>query len=242
MERIRTPFQAFFVAVALILGSYVLGGVAVLSATRVLETVGVQIETRPLLNLLLSTILLQGVSYGGLSLLYLRMHGHGIDYVSVAIPDRRDLVAIIAGIAALRTLEAVASSIVTALELEHAQNTIVETGQQDPTIFLVLIPLSFLIVGPGEELLFRGLVQRLFRETVHPIRAIVLASALFASIHIFALSGDGKFVYLAIAFALGLVLGASYEYTGNLVVPAVIHGAHNAVEFAGAYLIETGSL
>ncbi|MFC7197304.1 CPBP family intramembrane glutamic endopeptidase [Halosimplex aquaticum] len=69
-------------------------------------------------------------------------------------------------------------------------------------MFLLLIPLSFLVVGPGEELLYRGLVQGTLRETLHPARAIVLASALFASIHLFSLTGEGKLVYVGIAFAL----------------------------------------
>ena len=66
----------------------------------------------------------------------------------------------------------------------------------------------------------------------HPVGAIVLASALFASVHLFSLSGQGKFVYIGIVFGLA----------HNLVVPALIHGAYNAVQFGGAYLAATGGL
>lgn len=123
-----------------------------------------------------------------------------------------------------------------------AQNQIMTAGQQNPEVFLLLVPLSFLVVGPGEELVFRGLVQGTLRETLHPARAVVLASALFASIHLFSLTGEGKLVYIGVAFVMALVLGAAYEFTGNLTVPAVIHGAYNAVQFAGAYLMATGGL
>jgi len=85
-------------------------------------------------------------------------------------------------------------------------------------------------------------VQGTLRETLHPTRAIVLASALFASIHLFSLSGEGKLVYVGIAFVLALVLGATYEYTDNLVVPALIHGAYNAIQFTSAYLTATGGM
>ena len=90
--------------------------------------------------------------------------------------------------------------------------------------------------------MFRGLVQGTLRENFHPARAIILASALFASIHLFSLSGEGKLVYIGIAFVLALVLGAAYEYTDNLAVPAVIHGTYNAVQFAESYLAATGGL
>ena len=135
-----------------------------------------------------------------------------------------------------------ASSVISSLGLDSAQNQIVEIGQQNPEVFLLLIPLSFLVVGPGEEILYRGLVQGTLRETLHPARAVILASILFASIHLFSLSGDGKLVYIGITFILALVLGTVYEYTGNLTVPAIVHGAYNAVQFAIAYLAATGGV
>ncbi|MDB9234675.1 CPBP family intramembrane metalloprotease [Halorubrum ezzemoulense] len=190
----------------------------------------------------MTTILLQGVTFGGLSILYLRFRGLNYTFVSLSIPDRRDIAVTIGGIGTLLSLLVVSSRITSALGLESAENQVVTIGQQNPTAFLVLIPLSFLLVGPGEELLYRGLVQGTLRETLHPTRAIVLASILFASIHLFSLSGEGKLVYVGIAFILALVLGATYEYTDNLTVPAVIHGAYNAIQFTIAYLTATGGV
>ncbi|MFC7140519.1 CPBP family intramembrane glutamic endopeptidase [Halosimplex aquaticum] len=227
-------------AIGLTYGSTIIGSIVVAVATTLLAVFGLDITARPSLRLVLSTILLQGVTFGGLSILYLRFHDSGFDFVSFTIPDRRDVAVTVAGIVTLLGLLVVASTIISSLGIESAQNRIVTIGQQNPTVFLLLIPLSFLVVGPGEELLYRGLVQGTLRETLHPARAIVLASALFASIHLFSLTGEGKLVYVGIAFALALVLGATYEYTDNLAVPAVIHGAYNAVQFASAYLTATG--
>ncbi|MEZ3172454.1 MULTISPECIES: CPBP family intramembrane glutamic endopeptidase [Haloferacaceae] len=190
----------------------------------------------------MSTILLQGVTFGGLSILYLRFRDLDFEFVSLSIPDRRDVAVTIGGVGTLLGLLIVASRVISSLGLESAENQVVTVGQQNPTAFLILIPLSFLLVGPGEELLYRGLVQGTLRETLHPTRAIVLASALFASIHLFSLSGEGKLVYVGIAFVLALVLGATYEYTDNLVVPALIHGAYNAIQFTSAYLTATGGM
>ena len=99
-----------------------------------------------------------------------------------------------------------------------------------------------MLIGPGEELLYRGLIQGLFKESFGPLRAIVLASGLFAVVHVFSLSGTGKLTYIVIVFGLALILGGIYEYTDNLVVPAFIHGTYNAVQFALAYLQTTGGL
>ncbi|WP_262174554.1 CPBP family intramembrane glutamic endopeptidase [Haloarcula laminariae] len=234
--------QSVAIAVGLTYGSTILGSVTVLLASTMLISVGINLNSSPSLRLLLSTVMLQGVTFGGLALLYLKVRDRSFDFVPVTVPDRTDVAVVIGGVLALLSLLFVGSQIISALGIQSAQNQIVTVGQQNPNVFLILIPLSFLLVGPGEELLFRGLVQGTLRETLHPARAIVLASALFASIHLFSLTGEGKMVYIGIAFILALVLGVIYEYTDNLAVPAVVHGAYNAVQFAGAYITATGGL
>lgn len=232
--------QSASTAVGLTYGSYLVGNVVILLVVLVLGGIGINLTTRPSLRLLLSTVLLQGVTYGGITIAYLKVRGLNSEFVPFSLPDKRDLIVTVVGIVALLGLLFAMSSVISYLGLESAQNQVVEIGQQNPTTFLFLILLSFLLVGPGEELLFRGLVQGTLRESFDPARAIVLASALFASIHLFSLSGDGKFVYIGIAFVLALVLGATYEYTENIVVPSIIHGTYNAIQFALAYVAATG--
>lgn len=238
----HSRIRSVVAAIGLTYGSTIIGSVVVAVAATLLAVFGIDVTARPSLRLMLSTILLQGVTFGGLAVLYLRFRDLGFDFVPLTMPDRRDVAVTIVGIVTLLGLLVVASTIISSLGLQSAQNQIVTIGQQNPAVFLLLVPLSFLVVGPGEELLYRGLVQGTLRETLHPARAIVLASALFASIHLFSLTGEGKLVYVGIAFVLALVLGASYEYTDNLAVPAVIHGAYNAVQFGSAYLTATGGI
>jgi len=237
-QRIRSVL----VAIGLTYGSTIIGSIVIVTVATMLSAVGIDLTTSPSLRLLLSTVLLQGITLGGLAVLYLRFRDLGFDFVPVTIPDRRDVAVTIVGIVTLLSLLVITSMIISSLGLESAKNQIVTIGQQNPDAFLLLIPLSFLLVGPGEELFYRGIVQGTLRETLHPARAIVLASALFASIHLFSLTGEGKFVYVGIAFVLAIVLGVTYEYTDNLAVPAVIHGAYNAVQFASAYLTAIGGL
>lgn len=242
MTNLITRIQSVGSAVGLTYGSTVIGSIIVTIAAALLGAFGIDVTARPSLRLVMTTILLQGVTFGGLSILYLRFRNLDFEFVSLSIPDRRDVAVTIGGVGTLLGLLIVSSRVISSLGLESAENQVVTVGQQNPTAFLILIPLSFLLVGPGEELLYRGLVQGTLRETLHPTRAIVLASALFASIHLFSLSGEGKLVYVGIAFVLALVLGATYEYTDNLVVPTLIHGAYNAIQFTSAYLTATGGM
>lgn len=111
-----------------------------------------------------------------------------------------------------------------------------------PVYFLAMIPLSFLTVAVGEELLFRGVVQGELRRALGPAGAVAGASLLFGLLHYVAGTGTPaeKLVYVAVAATLGIGLGALYEYTDTLVVPILVHGAYNAVQFAVQYLETTG--
>lgn len=109
---------------------------------------------------------------------------------------------------------------------------------ENPEVLLLLVPASLLLIGPGEELLFRGVVQNRLSEALPAPVAIVLASLLFASIHFFSLSGapQARLVSISVLVLPTLVFGTMYELTDNIVVPALIHGTYNATLFSLLYL------
>jgi len=76
-------------------------------------------------------------------------------------------------------------------------------------------------------------------ERLHSNRwaAIVVASFLFALIHLPGVTWHG----LPGLFVLSLILGWTYERTGNLYVPIVLHMAYNAANLALALLIVDAS-
>ena len=80
----------------------------------------------------------------------------------------------------------------------------------------------FICVFPAvtEEIAFRGLVQQWLRVAIGPMKAILLASALFAAMHLTVISAP----YL---FLVGLLLGWVKWKTGSLYPPMVIHLIHN---------------
>ncbi len=172
------------------------------------------------------------------------------DLLHVRPVTRRDLAYVVGGLVALAAVNLAATSLVTAVlslvesvfgtSVEFGTNSVVETGRENPVYFLYMIPVSLLIVGPGEELLFRGVVQGLFRRVAGVVPAVVLASCLFGLVHLPAVSSGSAWPYVFATVALALVLGALYEYTESILVPAVIHGCWNVAIYVNQWLDATG--
>jgi membrane protease YdiL (CAAX protease family) len=79
------------------------------------------------------------------------------------------------------------------------------------------------LAGLGEEMLFRGVLQDLFREYLPLWAAIAIAGLLFGLLHAVTLS------YIVLAALMGMYLGWLYEVTGNLLAPIVTHAAYDFV-------------
>ncbi|WP_323675370.1 type II CAAX endopeptidase family protein [Halorubellus sp. PRR65] len=169
---------------------------------------------------------------------YLRWRNEPASNLGVAIPDLRGLALVAAGLIGTLALSITASVAVTLLDLQPAQNATTSQASSDPTSLLLLIPVMLLVVGPCEELLFRGVVQRRIRERASAPVAIVAGGALFASIHFIALVGDLSAIAttIGILFFPSLVFGALYEYGKNIVVNALVHGLYNSVLLALSYV------
>ena len=94
------------------------------------------------------------------------------------------------------------------------------------TVSLVKSLFQFLIVGVGEEVLFRGIVFRMLDERWGTLVALVLSSLLFGFLHI---TNDNATVWSSIAITIeaGLLLGAAYKWSGSLWLPIGIHWSWN---------------
>lgn len=103
----------------------------------------------------------------------------------------------------------------------------------------VLVPASLLVIGPAEELLFRGVLQKYLRETLSALGAIMTAGLLFGVIHVLTFvqsTGPGALVSLVIITLVGFGLGWLYERTGSLLAAMAAHGAYNAIIVGSAYV------
>lgn len=193
----------------------------------------------------LSTLAL-GLGTASVAMAYLGARGRGFGYLDLRRPTLADLGYVVAGSLALVALNLGIGAVFEALGVESAPHTIIETARASPGILLVLIPLSYLVIGPGEELLYRNIIQKSLYDVYSRPAAIVVASAIFAGVHFFAFSsGPGllaTFNTLLVVFTLSLVLGVVYERTGSVVVPALVHGTFDAIAFGVTYAQITGLL
>jgi len=83
----------------------------------------------------------------------------------------------------------------------------------------------FIFVGIGEELLFRGFIQRDLTETFGWKWGLFGASVLFAVMHL----GWRSIPEIGFVFVAALILGALYLKTKSLVAPIVAHGMNNVM-------------
>ncbi len=88
------------------------------------------------------------------------------------------------------------------------------------------------LAGVGEELLFRGVIQSGLSASFGVWPGLLVASVLFGGMH--ALSR----AYFVLATLMGLYLGTLYQATGNLLLPAIVHGLYDAI--AIGYLLLAG--
>ncbi|ESS03007.1 MAG: putative metal-dependent membrane protease [uncultured archaeon A07HR67] len=193
-------------------------------------------------NIVLTLIVGQYVAFGGLAVGYLAWRGFDragiVSYLGVRRPSLKELGLVVGGWVVIVVTLFVVSAIVQLLGTETASNQSAEVAMQNPAIIPLFIVAMFLVVGPSEEILYRGVVQGRLRESLPAAPAIAIASGIFALIHVMALTGglSGRLTTVGILFFPSLVFGAVYEYTDNLIVPALLHGLHNAVLFTILYV------
>lgn len=219
------------------------GNALTLLGVRTLDFVGVEINTSTFV--VVSLLLTQGVAFGGVAVAYLRLRDVPADFLRYRLPTLREWIWTGSGYVLALTAAMAAAVVVFLSGAPRTQNQVAVFAVSDPGILLFLIPASFLLIGPGEELLFRGIVQGTLREAFGPLAAVTVASAVFASVHALAYTGGpvARLVGITVLFLPSLVLGFAYERTGNIVVPALVHGAYNATLFAILYLsIQYGTL
>jgi hypothetical protein len=234
--RATSPLRSLVVAIAVAIVGIVTGTALVVGSTIGIQSTGVSVT--PFVFIVASLVLLQGVAFGGVALGYLRYRGLPMSYLGVRVPSLQEAGAVVVGYVVAIGVAISGAIAVSLTGVEAGSNQAAELGAENPEVLLLLIPASILIIGPGEELLFRGVVQNRLRESFSAVPGIALASAIFAAIHFVALSGGtgARLVSIVILFFPSLVFGAVYEFTDNLVVPALVHGCYNATLFTLLYV------
>lgn len=90
------------------------------------------------------------------------------------------------------------------------------------------------LAAVGEELIFRGILVKLFREWTGNIHlAIMIPALLFSALHLQFYGFFGR-------LALGIILGYLFVWSGSLWVPIAVHFLNNAMAVIVSFLDQRG--
>lgn len=100
--------------------------------------------------------------------------------------------------------------------------------------------MSMIVIGvlPGifEEVCFRGGLQNLLvKWSKNPWVAIIVTAILFSVIHY-------SYYGFLVRFALGIILGLVFYYTGNLWLAILMHFLYNGIQVTALYLINSSGV
>lgn len=85
----------------------------------------------------------------------------------------------------------------------------------------VAVALVAALAGLGEELLFRGVIQAGLAQWLDPTTGLLLASIAFGLAHCITPA------YLVLATLMGLYMGLLYQWSGNLLLPVIVHALYD---------------
>lgn len=115
------------------------------------------------------------------------------------------------------------------MEDEAARTLQVMLGRTTLVDLMLNVVFIAAFAGIGEELFFRGIIQRLFiRATRSPWMGIVIAAFLFSFFHF-------QFFGFIPRFLLGILLGAIYWYSGSIWPAIIAHFVYDAFFITLAY-------
>lgn len=101
---------------------------------------------------------------------------------------------------------------------------------EGPTDLMINLMLIGILPGIGEELLFRGIIQKeIYQKWNKPHLAIWSTAILFSAFHF-------QVVGFLPKMMIGAVLGYAYYYSGSLILPMIVHTINNGFATVSYYM------
>jgi membrane protease YdiL (CAAX protease family) len=117
-----------------------------------------------------------------------------------------------------------------------AEQTEALTKMNSPIELIIALVVIAILPAIGEELVFRGIIQReLHRGSGNIHIAIWVSAILFSAIHI-------QFFGFVPRMLLGALFGYLYYWSGNLWLAILAHFVNNGLSVVGMYFYQKGSL
>lgn len=124
------------------------------------------------------------------------------------------------------------------MDTEEQAGEMIQAFLSNGSIGGLLFNLFMIAVIPaiGEELFFRAVLIRLFREWFKNVHVAVLVSSLvFSALHM-------QFYGFLPRFFLGMILGYLFVWSGSLWVPVIVHFINNGLAVLAMYLYNRGAI
>jgi membrane protease YdiL (CAAX protease family) len=122
------------------------------------------------------------------------------------------------------------------MEVSAMKLTEVLIHMESPISLFYMTLLVAVLPAIGEELMFRGIIQRLFAQQFYSYHAGIWISALlFSAMHF-------QFFGFFPRLLLGAVLGYLLIYSGSIIYPMIGHFVNNFTSLLVAYLIQHGMI
>lgn len=245
VERDGAPVRSMLVAVGLtILGLLVVPQITTIPAfiadPALLEAAqtGEYGETSLWGRALMMALNFVGMVLAGVA--YLLWTDRGLSWIDLRVPTKRDWIYILAGSVGSIVFLFAASGLYGLLDIPAAESQVVDIVDGDPTMVLIMIGIVFFFNAPAEEFLFRNVIQKRLYEAFTPMRAVLVASVIFAIVHfpMYALAGSmvATLASLVIMFGGSVIFGYVYVKADNLLVPTIAHATLNAFQFVILYV------
>lgn len=243
-RRLLGKLWAIILAAGLGFGAILLPAVLVLPLLAATVVFPIEQPLSPLAELAINFVFGQILAMGGIAAAYLWATGKELSFVRIRKPTLGQVLVIAVAPFVVLFSIGIVNLISFSLGVQAASHSLLNFEGIEPTFYLVLIPFMILIVGPFEELLYRGIIQTRLTNSFSRPTAIVLASFIFVPIHLTAYSAGGASLVQVLAafgalFAGSVIYGALYEWTENLTVVALAHGLTNSVQLLVIYVITT---
>jgi len=181
---------------------------------------------------LLSLPITEGIILG-ITLLFAKYEGASLRKLGLKKPSLR-IIVIVSVAAVLLLFLAGSISLVEEIVLgpdPEAELLAEAILPRDSLQLIALIGISLALVGPAEELAFRGFVQRGFENSFGKTSGLVIASILFGLLH-----GLNSLRAILPVTVVSLFLGYIWQKTdGNTVASAWMHGLYDAIIIAIAF-------
>jgi len=198
----------------------------------ILLGIGFDFQELPFPSALISLPITEGIILG-ITILFAKQNGASLKQLGLKKPSLKTIL-ITSFAAVFLLLLAGGISVIEEVILgpdPEAQLLVETILPRDSLQLIALIGLSLALVGPAEELAFRGFVQRGFENSFGKTLGLLIASVLFGLLH-----GLNSLRSIIPVTVVSLFLGYVWQKTdGNTAASAWMHGLYDAIAITLTY-------